>query len=98
MLPVVNFLPHRISENLIFSLWFLHLLGFFSTYTQQTERESVEEAHLLLKCLGQEVTDVTSDHMLLVRTSLTERESSSVPRKQGSRGLVNSWRLLPQII
>lgn len=35
--------------------------------------ESVEEAHLLLKSLGQEVTHMTSAHVLVATTSLMER-------------------------
>lgn len=76
---VVHFLPPQISENLIFYLWFLHLLGLLTTYSQQAERESAQEAHLLLKHLGYEVTDITSDHILMVGTSLMETS----PRNKG---------------
>lgn len=57
------------------------MLGLFTTYTQQTGRESVKEAHLLLQSLGRALTTCHLCPILLAGTSIMERQSSWVSRK-----------------
>lgn len=94
---VDNFLSFRIWENLICHWCFLHVLGLFTTYSQQADRDSVKEAHLLLQSLGQVLTYITSAPILLARISVVERQYSYVTRKKNHR-FGEELALTPHII